>query len=352
MYSNVEISVEDNVAIWRVVFGWPCLASVTRFTRSYEKVQNWCLKTSVINQTRLPNTKSELDTALPATLTPADHASPTKNNFNIQKENRDTSGDSDEEISTRENDDFQVFCGQPINRWLQIRQTEICWVVHEAKALLSSPLSSTKSRTAAAAQEAPVEFPPLDGRRSEYESSNTADIICKSYPIQDVHTSNHTRNPVSLPKDNGREPSVKSCECNSTLVTSKLSNDDKNSAFDAKLQKWKYCEAYTAVEANSVPPDANIISLHVVYRRIINGSVRARTVPWGHRDKDKYFIRSAAPSNSFDLFRLILSIAVEKRWNVGQMYLETVFLQTQGINGVIYVILPREAESVGTLWKL
>lgn len=63
--------------------------------------------------------------------------------------------------------------------------------------------------------------------------------------------------------------------------------------------------AYTAVDAASVPADANIIGSNFVYRRKLDGSTKARIVPWGHRGKDKDFLRGGAQSVNFEVFRLI-----------------------------------------------
>lgn len=44
----------------------------------------------------------------------------------------------------------------------------------------------------------------------------------------------------------------------------------------------------------------------------MDGSVKVRIFLWRHREKDKDFLWSDAPSISFELFRLIPSIAAEK----------------------------------------
>lgn len=61
-----------------------------------------------------------------------------------------------------------------------------------------------------------------------------------------------------------------------------------------------------------LPHDANVIASHVIYKRKEDGSAKARIVPWEHRDRDKGYLRGDAPSVSFEVFILILSIAAEK----------------------------------------
>lgn len=309
------------------------------------------MESSGIYRTHLLNTKPEFDTPQPSTQPQANHADPTIDDLHIQEENRDTDGDSDEKISTNENDCSQVLSSQSINRGLEIRQPEIRRTFDETKALLPRSFCSTSALTAAAFQKASVKSPLLHGRRSDDESSDTADTTNGAVPIKDFHTSNRTRNPVSLAKYNGIQSSDILSKCNRTTKSSKLSNDDKKSAFDTELHKWEDLAAYTEVQANSVPPDANVTGSRLVHRKKMDGSAKARIVPWAHGEKTKFF-RCDALSIFFELFRVTLSIAAEKLWYIGQIALETAFLQAHGFNPVIYVIPPHEAESVGSLWNL
>lgn len=45
--------------------------------------------------------------------------------------------------------------------------------------------------------------------------------------------------------------------------------------------------AFTVVEKNSLPPNANNIGSHVIYTRRETGTVKARIVPCRHRDAEK-----------------------------------------------------------------
>ena len=100
----------------------------------------------------------------------------------------------------------------------------------------------------------------------------------------------------------------------STLLSSykKLTKEEMRSAFKAKVEKWRKRGAFTPVNAGSVPNGSNIIGSHKVYNLKIHRTSKARIVPWGHRDKDKDFLRGDVPSVSFEIFRLVLSLASEK----------------------------------------
>ena len=102
----------------------------------------------------------------------------------------------------------------------------------------------------------------------------------------------------------------------------------------------------------SVPSSANIIGAHVIYKRKLDNSPKARIVPWGHRDRDKDYLRGDSPCVSLEVLHLVLSIAAEFNWTIAQMDIETAFLQAIGFSRQIYVRPPREARSSHQLWRL
>ena len=79
---------------------------------------------------------------------------------------------------------------------------------------------------------------------------------------------------------------------------------------------------------------------------------KARIVPWGHRDKDKNFLRGDAPSVKLEVFHLLLSLASKFKWIIAQMDLETAFLQALGFTREIFVRPPREAGTTNVVGKL
>ena len=73
------------------------------------------------------------------------------------------------------------------------------------------------------------------------------------------------------------------------------------------------------MDAAFVPKGSNIISSHTVWKLNIYRTPKARIVPWDHRDKDKGFLRGDAPSVIFEIFSLVLALASEHKWEIGQM---------------------------------
>lgn len=72
----------------------------------------------------------------------------------------------------------------------------------------------------------------------------------------------------------------------------------------------------------------------------------------GHRDKEKDYLRVDAPSVSFDIFRLILSLCAALGQVVGQMDVKSAFLQDREFYRLFYVRTPREAATNGLLRRL
>ena len=52
----------------------------------------------------------------------------------------------------------------------------------------------------------------------------------------------------------------------------------------------------------------------------------------GPRDDEKGYIRSDPPCMNFEIFRLVLSIAAENHWPIGQMDVKAAFLQAKGFH--------------------
>lgn len=52
------------------------------------------------------------------------------------------------------------------------------------------------------------------------------------------------------------------------------------------------------------------------------------------------------------IFRLLLSVATQKQWDIGEMEVTAAFLQAKGFSREIYVRPPREAHATGKLCRL
>ena len=84
----------------------------------------------------------------------------------------------------------------------------------------------------------------------------------------------------------------------------------------------------------------------------MDGEVKARICPWGNHDNEKDYFRSDAPSMLMEVFRIAISIGVEKSWDIGSIDMRAVFLQANGFNRSIYERPPREEEQPKTISKL
>lgn len=105
------------------------------------------------------------------------------------------------------------------------------------------------------------------------------------------------------------------------------------------------------IPRSSLPPKANLIGSHVIYKRP-DGTLKALIVPWGHRDVDKSYLRRDAPFMNIERFRLVISLAVEHKWNLCEMDVKCALLQANGFEGDIFVRPPQEEDAKGYVWKL
>jgi Reverse transcriptase (RNA-dependent DNA polymerase) len=115
---------------------------------------------------------------------------------------------------------------------------------------------------------------------------------------------------------------------------------------------WVKAKAFNLVKIADVPVGANIISSHVVYKWKAEDSLKARIVPHGHRDDEKQFLRTDAPTMSVEILRLIVSIAVENNWKIGSLDVKAAYLQATGFNRKIYVRPPKEERDSNNVWRL
>jgi hypothetical protein len=53
-------------------------------------------------------------------------------------------------------------------------------------------------------------------------------------------------------------------------------------------------------------PRSNVISSHVVYKWKSEDALKARIVPHGHKDDEKEFLRTDAPTMDVEILRLIV----------------------------------------------
>lgn len=140
--------------------------------------------------------------------------------------------------------------------------------------------------------------------------------------------------------------------CSSFVKLNSLTDSEKNEAYMKERDNWKDMNAMEVVSRKLVPKSANVIGSHVRFVRKMDGRLKARICPWGNHDLDKYDLRTDAPSMLMEVFRLVLLIGVERKWDVGSMDVRAAFLQAKGFDRCVYVRPPREEANSGVLWKL
>lgn len=116
---------------------------------------------------------------------------------------------------------------------------------------------------------------------------------------------------------------------------------EKLAAFAQERNSWIKNKAYIRVDRSSVPSDANTIGSHIIYSRKDDGTPKARIVPWGHRDRERNDLGTDSPCLNLEMFRIVLSVAAEHSWILGQMDIKTAYLQACGFQRDLYVKPPK-----------
>lgn len=88
---------------------------------------------------------------------------------------------------------------------------------------------------------------------------------------------------------------------------------------------------------------------HVVYRHKETGTVNASDVLWRRRGTKKKYLRVYTPCSNLEIFRLLSSVASERKWAVGEMDIKAAYLQARAFERDIYVRSPRKQEAPGGL---
>ena len=323
-YDNIRVG--DLVAIWRDASGWlsPCrVIRVTPFF--YEVIHNGRVKTSGISRTRIVQSQ-QLATESECRRDEIEIDAP-----NIWNEEGDWSSDPDSYAQQTADDrqpidtstdtpHAETFDQTSPRAGNRVSKSEVDRINREAQSITGGELGSRRSITST-----------LISRVAEHDDAGCDNAkSCDRTVYADAQ-------PKATASDSASSP---------------LTNEERIAAFNIELRKWEKRNAHSEVDAKSVDRRENIIGSHVAYRRKLDGTAKARIVPWGHRDRDKDYLRGDAPSVSFDVFRLIMSLAAEHRWEIGQIDIEAAYLQAQGFVRTIYVRPPREAQRRDKLWKL
>lgn len=131
----------------------------------------------------------------------------------------------------------------------------------------------------------------------------------------------------------------------------KLTIDNKHLAYKAEKQSRIDAKALDRVPKNITAALSNIIKSHVVYRRKVNGTLKARPVPWRRRDLKKNRVRGSAPSLSLDSLRLLFFLAAEHRWFMKKTDVKEAYLQANELSWEVSIQPPQEQDDEKALWK-
>eukprot|EP00171_Calliarthron_tuberculosum_P004551 IDg4551t1 len=112
---------------------------------------------------------------------------------------------------------------------------------------------------------------------------------------------------------------------------SQILESEKAESYANERSMWTRMKAIMVIQRCDVPHSANIIGSHVVYRRKPSGKVKARIVPWGHRDSDKDFLRKDAPCINPEILHLVLSIAAEHKWLICKMDITAAYFKLKAL---------------------
>eukprot|EP00737_Agarophyton_chilense_P005146 gb/GEZJ01007286.1/.p1 GENE.gb/GEZJ01007286.1/~~gb/GEZJ01007286.1/.p1 ORF type:complete len:237 (-),score=12.09 gb/GEZJ01007286.1/:830-1540(-) len=120
-----------------------------------------------------------------------------------------------------------------------------------------------------------------------------------------------------------------------------------DNAVDEELENV-WMGAYVEVPECTVPPNANVISSHVVY--IVKSEERdkkymkARLCPHGNRDKAKRDIRNDSANEQFDIIRILLYFSLILQFHLGCVDVKGAYLQSGPISRDLYGRPPRESK--------
>ena len=131
-----------------------------------------------------------------------------------------------------------------------------------------------------------------------------------------------------------------------TLIPKKEQNNAEcDAAKSEELQKLKDFNTY--IEVSDVGQDA-ISSTWVITKK--NGQMKGRLVARGFEDETE--TRTDSPTMSKTAFRVLLTMAASKQWEIETTDIKSAFLQGQDLDRDVFLIPPKEANALGKLWKL
>jgi len=123
-----------------------------------------------------------------------------------------------------------------------------------------------------------------------------------------------------------------------------------------KEEEQSFTNTVRKVHVTRVPIGSNVISSHVLYKvkMLDDGTkmLKARIAPHGNKDRERDNLKTDSATCSPVGMRLILSIAVIKKWNLAKIDFKSAFLQSGQAIRDVYVKPPRESKEKFVYWLL
>jgi Reverse transcriptase (RNA-dependent DNA polymerase) len=128
--------------------------------------------------------------------------------------------------------------------------------------------------------------------------------------------------------------------------------NEKEVAYMQERAIWETNKAITIVPKSKVPPWANVLKTSVIYRWNDESTLKARIVPDGRGDSEKDFLRTDSPTMAVDIFRFLVSIAVERGWTLASLDIKAAYLQAEDYGRLAFFKPPKEEGDDASLWLL
>jgi len=257
--------------------------------------------------------------------------------------------------------DFVYFWREK-RRWLGparvVKVTDnVVTIVHDERTMTSSLNRVQKTIPPAfqpESEDEPIpELPQIAAPTSHNDSvaPNAQPETSSTTPTAQRPVTRSTTKRALLPWESGEYP-PQSPSFPTFASSSPITHAERADAYQREQNNWNDMGAMKTVAISTVPKSANVIGSHVRYIRKPDGKVKARICPWGNHDVDKFDLRTDAPSMLMEIFRLVISIGVEKHWDIGSMDVRAAFLQADGFKRTIFVRPPREQSQPNVYWRL
>lgn len=121
-------------------------------------------------------------------------------------------------------------------------------------------------------------------------------------------------------------------------------------------EEAKFLQNVKRIPRSSLPKNANVVSSHTVYRIKMEDDdsllLKARIAPHGNEDSDTDNLKSDCCMYPPLGIRIILSIAIIKKWRVLKIDVKSAFLQSRPAERDVYVNPPRESKRRNEVWLL